>query len=88
MLEKPDLADDTLVAHVRDRYGLSPTGVEFLPIGNDSSAWVYRVEAGVEAYFLKVKQGAISPASLLIPRYLKDRGLEQIVMESDGARNR
>jgi spectinomycin phosphotransferase len=79
MLEKPDLADEMLVACLREHYGLSVTGVEFLPLGNDSSAWVYRLFAEAGVYFLKVKKGAVNPASLLVPRYLKDSGIEQIV---------
>ncbi len=80
MLEKPNLRDEVLIACLQDSYCLASTGIEFLPIGNDATAWVYRVRADDgAAYFLKLKKGVPNPASLLIPRYLKDNGLEQII---------
>lgn len=80
MLEKPDLADEKIIASLQDSYGLPFAGLEFLPIGNDSSAWVYRVQTDEGTpYFLKVKKGAVYEPSLAIPRYLKDSGIEQVV---------
>jgi spectinomycin phosphotransferase len=80
MLEKPELADETIVARLRESYGLPVAAVEFLPIGNDASAWVYRVRVRAEAsYFLKLKRGRPATASLLVPRYLNDSGIAQVV---------
>jgi spectinomycin phosphotransferase len=80
MLEKPNLPDEVIIACLRTSYKLPATGVEFLPIGNDSNAWVYRVRAeNGESYFLKARKGAVNQASLVIPRYLKDRGIEQVI---------
>jgi spectinomycin phosphotransferase len=80
MLEKPALDDARIIVCLCDTYGLPVTAIDFLPIGNDSSAWVYRVRADRGAtYFLKVRKGAVNPPSVAIPRYLQDRGLDQVV---------
>ena len=80
MLEKPNLHDETILACVRESYGLPVAGVEFLPVGNDSYAWVYRARTEDGAsYFVKVKKGPVSKPSLIIPRHLKDSGIEQVV---------
>jgi len=80
MLEKPNLPDETLSACLRERYGLPVTGLEFLPLGNDSNSWVYRVSAeGGQAYFAKLKRGPVYLPSLAVPRYLKDQGIVQVV---------
>ena len=80
MLEKPALADETLIACLREHYAISAAHITFLPIGNDATAWVYRAEGeGGERYFLKLKKGVLNEASLLVPRYLRDAGLAQVV---------
>jgi spectinomycin phosphotransferase len=80
MLEQPNLPDVKIKTCLEQNYGLAVSGIQFLPIGNDSSAWVYRVDTvGSSAYFLKVKNGLVDPGSVLVPRYLKDHGLEQVV---------
>lgn len=79
MLEKPNLPDDKIVACLNDHYGLLVTALEFLPIGNDASAWVYRVSSDENIYFLKVKKGTVYEPSVAVPRYLKDQGIEQVV---------
>lgn len=43
----------------------------FLPIGNDSSAWVYRVETDKKHYFLKIRKGIPQPAIINASHYLK-----------------
>jgi spectinomycin phosphotransferase len=51
-----ELSDETLRACLRARYGLAVSELAFLPLGHDSSAWVYRVRtAEGGAYFLKVR---------------------------------
>lgn len=80
MLEPPDLADDLIIAAVRTGYDIPVTALSFLPIGCDSSAWAYRLEtADGAAYFLKVRRGHASLSGLLVPRYLHDRGVTQVV---------
>jgi spectinomycin phosphotransferase len=80
MLERPSLPDETISACLRDGYGLPVAGLEFLPIGNDTNAWVYRVSAeDGRAYFAKLKRGPIYLPSLAVPRCLTDHGIESIV---------
>jgi len=80
MLERPDLPDATILARVRASYGISVTGIDFLPLGNDSSAWAYRVwTADGKTFFLKAKKGGVEEPSVLVPRYLRDNGIEQVV---------
>jgi spectinomycin phosphotransferase len=80
MLEKPDLEDAEIVACLRESYRFAVVAVEFMPLGNDATAWVYRVTAGDgTVYFLKVKRGAVYVPSLVVPRYLKDHGVGQVV---------
>ena len=80
MLEKPDIQDDRLIDCLRQSYGLDIKQLEFLPLGNDPAAWVYRFHAESDSdYFLKVKKGAIKAASVQVPRHLKDQGIDQVV---------
>ena len=81
MQEPPvDLPDDTLDAGLRTHYGLAVTAVTFLPLGQDSSAWVYRVRTADDAsYFLKVRTSVANAPSLLVPRYLHDHGVAQVI---------
>ena len=80
MIEKPDLTDAAITAALRDHYGLAVESLEFLQLGNDSYAWVYKVVAqDGKTFLLKVRKGAINEASLSVPRFLKDHGIEQAV---------
>lgn len=80
MLKKPNLPDETIVTRLREEYEIFVGALEFMPIGNDATAWVYRVRVDDGAdYFLKVKWGAIYPPALLVPHYLKDNGIEAVV---------
>ncbi|MCI0578173.1 MAG: aminoglycoside phosphotransferase family protein [Chloroflexi bacterium] len=80
MLEKPHLKDEAIMACLRHSYGLAVSGIEFLPVGNDSSAGVYRVNADDgKVYFLKVRQGPVYEPGVAVPRYLQDQGVEQVV---------
>ena len=44
MLEKPNLTDQALLTAVNKAYDLAVDKLTFLPLGNDATAWVYRVE--------------------------------------------
>ena len=80
MRDPPDLSTDAIVAAVRSRDGIPAAGLAFLPIGHDSSAWVYRVHADDGGdYFLKVRSGPVNEAGLRVSRYVQDRGVTQVV---------
>jgi spectinomycin phosphotransferase len=75
-----DLPDARLAARVRTDYGLAVDEIAFLPLGRDSSAWVYRVRAEDGAvFFLKVRLGPVNQAGLLVPRYLHEHGVAPVV---------
>ena len=79
MLEPPTVSADELVERTRKRYGLPVDGAEFLPVGDDSSAWAFRLSAGDARWFLKALARPVDPACLEIPRYLVARGMAHIV---------
>jgi spectinomycin phosphotransferase len=80
MLEKPALSDEKIIASLRQSYGITASSLEFLPLGYDSSAWVYRATLeNRQRYFLKVKRGVVYAPSITVPRYLKASGIEQVV---------
>ena len=64
MLERPKLTDETIAAAVHAHYGISIVALNFLPLGNDSDTYVYRVDADDGApYFLKLRNRmGFSPA--------------------------
>ena len=79
MLDPPDLSEDVIIAALRADYGVVASLV-FLPIGCDSSAWAYRAQTADGAtYFLKVRKGIANRASLIVPRYLHDHGVTNVV---------
>lgn len=80
MIERPNLSDAALSAALQRAYNIAVRGIEFLPIGNDSYAWSFRVyDAAGARHFLKVRRGGINLPSLAVPHYLKDQGIEQVI---------
>jgi spectinomycin phosphotransferase len=79
MIEKPEISNEKIIASLREHYSIEVSQIEFLPIGNDASAFAYRVETVNDIYFLKVRTELPNPAGLVVPRFLKDHGLEQVV---------
>ncbi len=80
MLEKPNVADDTLCTCLRDHYALHATQIAFLPIGNDVNTAVYRVfAADATPYFLKLRSGPADEMTVAIPRFLHDQGITQVI---------
>ena len=80
MREKPAIADELLQATLRDQYGLVPVTLEFLPVGLDYYAGVYRVvsEQG-SAFLLKVTSRPLYEPRYLVPRYLNDSGIPSVI---------
>jgi spectinomycin phosphotransferase len=80
MLDKLPISDESLISCLSDNYGLTVAHLEFLPIGYDSLAGTYRVEAADgTAYFVKATANRVGEVSVLLPRYLKSQGIEQVV---------
>jgi spectinomycin phosphotransferase len=80
MYEKPNIPEEHLRACLQDQYGLSAVSLEFLPLGLDMRAAVYRIvsEQGT-AYLLKVKSGQLYEPSCFVPRYLYNQGIAAVV---------
>jgi spectinomycin phosphotransferase len=80
MLEKPDLPDDYMIACLHDAYGLPVRQIAFLPLGADSNTAVYRaVMADDTAYFVKLRRGVFDEMSVVLPKFLSDLGIRQII---------
>jgi spectinomycin phosphotransferase len=80
MIEKPVIRDEKIITALHENYSIQISDIEFLPFGNDASAFSYRVETrDGNSYFLKLKTNFANPAALLVPRFLKDNGIEQVV---------
>jgi hypothetical protein len=58
MIEKPNISDEKIMVALHENYFIQASEIEFLPIGNDASAFAYRVETKNQiSYFLKIKIG-------------------------------
>ena len=80
MIEKPDISDEKIIVALTENYSIEVSKIEFLPIGNDASAFAYRVDAKNEhVYFLKLKRNLSNVAGLFVPRFLKDTGIAQVL---------
>ena len=80
MLTPPALATDTIIATVRDAFGLRITRATFLPVGADVNAAVYRLDADDGTpYFLKLKRGDFDDMGVAVPAFLRARGIQQVM---------
>jgi len=81
MLEPPSLADTTILAALRAHYRIAGAGLTFLPFGNDSASFVYRVAAANGAScFLKARASAgFNPSSLTVPFFLHSQGIAHVM---------
>ena len=80
MLEKPDLADDKIIACVLDEYGLQAVHFEFLPLGADQNTAVYRlVTYNQAAYFVKLRRGNFEELSVTLPEFFHSQSILQII---------
>lgn len=88
MREKPDIPEELLRACLQEQYDLSAVRFDFLPLGLDTRAGVYRVlsEHGA-AYFLKAKLGPFYEPGCLVPGYLRDQGIAAVVAPLPTKRN-
>lgn len=80
MLTAPDIPDEKIAACVQDAFGLRVAQIAFLPLGADVNTAVYRAVAEVGTpYFAKLRRGDFDEVAVLLPRFLRDRGAEQII---------
>lgn len=80
MLIKPDLKDEEIVKCLQNAYGLHVERITFLPLGADFNTAVYCVTTNNAAdYFLKLRRGRFNEASVLVPKFLFDLGIKQMI---------
>jgi len=80
MLEIPVLTDQRIIDCLAAEYGLAVVSVEFLPLGADINTAVYRIAAdNGERYFLKLRRGDFSPASVEIPDFVHHHGMTHVI---------
>ncbi len=80
MCEPPSISDEHLRACLQEQYDLTPITLEFLPLGLDSHAGVYRAVGEQEtAYLLKITSGPLYEPRYLVPRYLNEQGITSVV---------
>src|SRR5690348_6315350 len=80
MREKLNIPEETIAACLRIHYGLKSRSIRFLPIGYDLRAFVYEViTSDGNAWFVKIRDGAIHPPGLLVPRVLIEAGIPHIL---------
>lgn len=72
--------DDAIATCLREVYGVSVSRVERLVLGLDAEAATFRVEAlDGRGYFLKLKLGVPPETCVVVPRFLRDAGIQQVV---------
>ena len=79
MLEPLAIPDGDIVERLRASFGVGVDAIEFLPLGYDADAWVYRVHARDGDRFLKIRRGPVNEAGLAIPRLLASQGIPHLV---------
>ncbi len=79
MLEGPQLSNERIIVKLSASYGLTVRSLDFLPVGNDARAWSFRLQTASGLFFLKLRAGELNRASLLVPHYLRDCGIENVV---------
>lgn len=79
MLEPPSIAVADLIERARTRFAIPVSGATFLPVGNDSAAWAFRLTGGEDAWFLKVLARPVGAASLEVPRLLAGHGIDHLL---------
>jgi spectinomycin phosphotransferase len=79
--QQPVLDDSAVIQLVNIGYGLEVADIAFLPLGADAASAVYRVQThDARQYLLKARKSEwFSPASLLVPQRLAQRGVPSIV---------
>lgn len=80
MLEKPSIADETILTCINEAYGLQMHSLEFLALGADVNTAVYRaIDAAESAYFVKLRRANFDANSLIVPSYLHEQGIMHII---------
>jgi len=80
MLEKPLIQEASIIACLQTEYEPLIIQIDFLPVGADLNTSIYRAVANDHtAYFVKLRHGAFDETSVMLPKYLSDQGIRQMI---------
>ncbi len=80
MIEKPDILEGRILSCIQAEFEVSAVQLEFLPWGYDQDTAIYRATSENQiSYFVKMRRGKLDLASVVLPRYLHDLGLKQVI---------
>jgi spectinomycin phosphotransferase len=80
MREQPDISEMRMATFLHGEYGFQVDTIRYLPIGYDMNAYVFEaIATDRTSYFVKIRTGALNPASLAVPRMLIERGIPNIL---------
>ncbi len=80
MLEKPNVSDKKIIDCLQKSYGITIVQIQFLPLGADLNAAVYRVVSeDNKLYFVKLRRGIFDNISIVLPKFLSEMGITQII---------
>jgi spectinomycin phosphotransferase len=80
MLEKPEIKDERIINCLRVEFGLDVKNISYLSLGADVDTSVYHaITKHGTNYFVKVRRGNFSEASVTIPSFLSASGIKQVV---------
>lgn len=79
VIEKPDVPDEVILRALAEGYAIRDARIEFVPRGLDAEAWAYRVDAGGQAFFLKVSRRTENSIGAWMPLFLSGQGFEQVI---------
>ncbi|PFA62876.1 spectinomycin phosphotransferase [Bacillus sp. AFS015802] len=80
MLKRPELEDEKIIHGLKKHYALEIKMVNFLPIGHDPQAAVYRVEDDSgDVFFLKLIGGPFNETGVRITHHLASEGIDEVI---------
>jgi spectinomycin phosphotransferase len=80
MLEKPKISDDLIISSIQRNYPIQIAQFTFLPLGADVRTAVYQAETkDGTSYFVKLRQSPFEDVSLILTKYLHDRGIPHVL---------
>ncbi len=80
MLERPNISDEKIRDCLATSYALDARELTFLPIGNDVNTAAYQVIAQEgPQFYLKLRRDDFSEAAVLVPQWLHDRDIREVI---------
>ena len=80
MLERPAISEVAITTCLQSEFGLPHVSLEFLPLGADLRTAVYRANAGdASLFFVKLRFGEFDEMSAVLPRWLREQGIDQVM---------